>query len=146
MAKKFKFRLEPILKIRTEKVEEAKTSLHTAVRFRYEKEYEIENLTNIKKEFLNESPITYKAADMQASKDYVNNMDSQLQTKEEEKIRLLEIENQRRDVLNEALKEEKVITNLKEKKIEEYKEQLKREEANFLDEIGTNRYIKNMKD
>ena len=146
MAKKFKFKLEPILNIRTENVEEAKTSLYTAVRSRYKKEYEIENLNNIKEEFLNEPQITSKAADMQVYKDYVNNIDWQLQKKEEEKIKLLEIENQKREVLNEALKEEKVIIKLKEKKIEEHQKQLNKEEANFLDEIGTNRYIKNMKD
>jgi len=145
MAKKFKFRLEPILKIRTENVEEAKTSLNIAVRNRYEKEYEIENINNIKKEFLAEEQITSKAADMQASKDYMHNMDTQLIKKEDEKEKLMQIENQKREVLNEALKEEKVIINLKEKKLAEYQKELSKEEANFLDEIATSRYIKDMK-
>ena len=142
MAKKFKFRLEPVLKIRTEKVEETKKNLNIAVRSRYEKENEISNLNNIKKQFLAEPQVITKAADMQTAKDYVNNVDMQLQKKEEEKIKLLEIENQRREKLNEALKEEKVIVKLKEKKIAEHQQQINKEETDFLDEVGTNQFIK----
>jgi flagellar FliJ protein len=141
MAKKFNFRLEPILKIRTEKVEETKKSLSTAIRSRYEKEDEISNLNNQKKQFLTEPQITSKASDMQATKDYVNNMDGQLQKKEDEKIKLLEIENHRRERLNEALIEEKVIVKLKEKKITEHQQQIDKEEKLFLDEVGTNQFI-----
>lgn len=145
MAKKFRFKLEPILKIRTEKVEETKSILHTAMRNRYDKETEIEELNEVKKDFLSEPQIITKASDMQASKDYVNNMDWQLQKKEEEKIKLLEIENHRRDELNDALKEEKVIIKLKEKKIEEHQKILKKEEDDFLDEVGKNQYLRDKK-
>jgi len=143
MAKKFKFKLEPVLKIKTEKVLESKHSLNIAVRSRYEKENQIETLNEVKKDFLHSPQVTTKAADMQASKDYTNNINFQLQKAENEKIKLLNIEAQRRDRLNEALKEEKVIVKLKEKKIEEHQKILNKEETNFLDEIGNNKYIRN---
>jgi len=145
MPKKFKFKLEPILKIKTKKVEESKNSLNIVVRSRYEKENEIETLNEVKKDFISCPQITTKAADMQAVKDYVNNINFQIQKKENEKIKLLEIESHRRDRLNEAMKEEKVVVKLKEKKIEEYQKELNREESSFLDEVGTNQYIKNKK-
>ncbi len=145
MPKKFKFKLEPILKIKTEKIEESKNSLNAAVRNRYEKENEIEKLNDTKKNFLSEKQITLKAADMQASNDYIANINGQVQKKENEKAKLLEIENHRRHQLNEAMKEEKVIIKLKEKKTAEHQKELNREESNFLDEIGTNQYVRNKK-
>jgi flagellar FliJ protein len=145
MAKKFKFRLDPILKIRSEKVEKTKNFLNIAVRNRYEKEYEIEKLNNVKKEFLSKQQTYTKAVEMQTAKDYVNNIDMQLKKKDKEKEKLLEIEEQRRNQLNEALQEEKVIVKLKEKKLTEYQQQLYKEETNFLDEIGTNQFINNFK-
>ena len=78
---------------------------------------------------------------MQTTKDYMKNMDTQLKKKEIEKIKLLEIENKRREILNEALKEEKVIVKLKEKKIAEHQEKINKEEKDFLDEIGTIQFI-----
>ena len=145
MAKKFNFRLESVLKIRTEKVEETKNSLNVAVRNRYEKENEILTLTGEKKHFLAEPQIVLKASDMQATKDYMSSIDRQLEIKENEKIKLIEIEKYRLEKLNEALKEEKVIVKLKEKKLTEHQQKVNREETNFLDEVGTNQFISKFK-
>ena len=140
MAKKFRFRLEAVLKIRTEAVKEAKNSLNVALRHRYEKEMEIENLQQVKNEQLTQQMNSSKAKNMQTIKDYIVNLDNQILQKEKEK--LIEIENVRRERLNEAMKEEKVIEKLKEKKIAEHELELKREETNFLNEIATQQYMK----
>jgi flagellar FliJ protein len=142
MAKKFRFRLESILNLRSEKVDEAKNDLNVAIRYRNEKEDEIENLSNQKQQKLNEQNKFKKAQDMQALKDHINSIDYSIEKKNKEKEKLIEIENARRLRLNEAMKEEKVIMKLKEKKIEEHQHELLREETNFLDDIATQQYIK----
>jgi len=142
MAKKFRFRLETVLKIRTEKTEEAKNALNIALRNRYEKEMEIETLKKNKKEQLKKQTVTSKAQDMQTIKDYIVNLDNQIEYKEKEKEKLIEIENVRRTELNESMKEEKIIAKLKEKKFAEHNLELKREEDNFLNEIATQQYIR----
>jgi flagellar FliJ protein len=145
MAKKFKFRLEAILKLRTEKVDEAKNSLKAILQYRYAKEEEIATLQNNKQEFLTTQHNISKASDMQANKDYVKNLDAQIQKKEIEKEKILEIENERRKRLAEAVKEEKIILKLKEKKYEEYKQELNKEETKFIDEIATKKFIQKKK-
>jgi len=142
MAKKFRFRLETILKIRTEKTKEAKTAMNIALRNRYEKETEIETLQNIKKEQLKKQTVISKAQDMQTIKDYIANLDNQIEYKEKEKEKLIEIENVRRTELNEAMKEEKIIAKLKEKKLEKHKSDVKIEEDNFLNEVAIQQYIR----
>ena len=142
MAKKFRFRLEALLKIRADAVKEAKNSLNIALRYRYEKERQIENLKNVKQEQLEKRLNVSKAQDMQILKDHINSIDNQIANEELEKQKLIEIENARRMRLNEAMKEEKVILKLKEKKLQEHEQELKREETNFLDEIASQQYMK----
>jgi flagellar FliJ protein len=145
MAKKFKFKLESVLKLRSEKVDEAKNSFKTIMQYRYAKEEEIATLQNTKQDFLTQQHNITKASDMQANKDYVKNLDAQVEKKEVELEKIIEIENERRKRLNEAIKEEKIILKLKEKKYEEYKQELNKEETKFLDEIATNKFIKKSK-
>ena len=144
MAKRFRFKLEPILKMRTEKTKEAKNALSIALRNRYKKEMEIDTLQNTKKEQLEKQLKTSKAQDMQIIKDYIINLDNQIEHKKREKEKLVEIENMRLYELNEAMKEEKIITKLREKKLEKHKLELKREEDNFLNEVATQQYIKKL--
>jgi flagellar FliJ protein len=144
MAKKFKFRLETILKLRTEKVEESKASLNIAVQHRNAKETEIETLRQHKTAQINSPQTTAKAADMQVLRDYINALDNDIVKKEKEKTKLVEIENARRDRLNEAMQQEKVVLKLKEKKLNEYNLQVQREENNFMDEIATEQYIRKL--
>ena len=146
MAKKFKFRLETLLKIRTEAVEEAKNSLNVALRYRYEKERQIDELKNTKQEQLQKRLNVTRAQDMQILKDHINSLDAQIEKEEIEKQKLIEIENVRRMRLNEAMKEEKVILKLKEKKLQEHEKELKREETNFLDEIASLQYSKKLRE
>ena len=143
MAKKFIFRLEPVLKIRTEKVNEAKNSLRNILQFRYQKEDEIEALTNTKNEFMDAKQQTINAATMQANKDYMQNLNAQIVKKEQEKVKIIEIENERRDRLAESVKDEKILLKLKEKKETEYLKEIAAEETKFLDEVATTRYINN---
>lgn len=146
MAKKFRFRLESVLKLRTDNVNDAKNALMVVLQQRYNKEEEIKNLQTLKQDFLAQQMLAKTAADMQANKDYIRNLDAQVEIKEKEKEKIIEIENEKRRLLNEAVKEEKVLLKLKEKKYEEYQQELGKEETKFLDEIASNKFIKNMKD
>ena len=145
MAKKFRFRLETVLKLRTEAVEEAKNLLNVALRYRYEKEKEIEELKNQKQNQLEKQMNVNQAQDFQMLKDHITSLDKQIEKKEIEKQKLIEIENARRIRLNEAMKEEKIILKLKEKKIQEHKAELLKEETNFLDEIASQQYVKKLR-
>lgn len=146
MAKKFRFRLQSILEIRQNKVDEDKNALNVAIRFRNVKEEEIERVRAEKTNSMNWAENTTNALSMQAMKDYWNSLDAQIAKKEREKIKLIEIEDARRERLRESMKEEKVIARLKEKAKEEHRKALDKEEANFLDEVATQQYFRKEKD
>lgn len=142
MAKKFRFRLETVLKIKTEKVEEAKKQLQMAINLRYAKEREIAELVEQKQKECNRAYSKVKASEMQTAKDHINYLENLIIAEEKEKEKLIKIEDRRRIELNEAMKEEKIILKLKEKKLEEYNKDLALEETNFLNEIATQQHIK----
>ncbi len=146
MAKKFKFRLETVLNIKTKKVDEAKNELYKILSVRYEKEKYIADLESTKNQELKKSRETsLKAQEMQMFKDYINTINYNIQKAYKELEKVIEIENIKRNELNEALREEKALTKLKNKKLEEHKKELKTEETNFLNEIGNQIYLRSNK-
>ncbi|GAB1372943.1 flagellar export protein FliJ [Candidatus Kapaibacterium sp.] len=138
MSKKFNFKLEPVLKFRTEKVNRAKDSLSQAMRLRLDKEKQIQNTLDLKKEMFGDGKKSVKASDLHAVKSYIDNLDNEISKLENEKLQILEIENLRRQKLTVAMKDEKVLEKLKEKKLDFYNEEQKKEDTKFLDEISIN--------
>lgn len=142
MAKKFNFRLEPILKLKSHNVQIALDSLNQAVRIRSEKEESIKEHTEYRNTLIDSKSEHKKASDFVALYHHRDYIDNEIERLKLEKTRILEIENIRRKKLTNAMKEEKVLEKLKEKKIFNHKEDVRKEEGKFLDEIAINAHYK----
>ncbi len=141
MAKKFTFRLEPVLKLKTHKVQIALDSLNQAVRLRNEKEQMIIMQSDNRSNLIDLGVKSNKAGDIQAIFHHRDFIDNEIKKLEEEKKRIIEIENIRRTKLTNAMKEEKVLEKLKEKKQIIHQDEINKEEGKFLDEIAINTHI-----
>jgi flagellar protein FliJ len=130
MAKKFNFKLESVLKYRADKVSQAIDSLNQAVKIRIEKQKEINDTESRIIEIASKFDNKTKARDLQVRDSHI------VFLIEQEKKQIIEIESIRRLKLTRAMKDEKVLEKLKEKKLETYNEELKKEEGLVLDEIG----------
>jgi flagellar FliJ protein len=140
MAKKFTFKLETVLKLRSEKTEEAKTELQLIIRKRIEKEalIEEENARLIKHNSTrNEKK---KLEDIQAFYYHKEFIEQEIVRLNMELDNLLDIESLKRTKYNEALKEEKVLLNLKDKQKSQYMAELNRKEQIELDDIAIQQY------
>jgi flagellar FliJ protein len=141
MAKKFIFRLDPLLKLRNFKVKEAKEDLGKAVKIRLEKEKELNEMNNYFHSLLKTRKGLSSAAELQTQWHHKNYIEGELVTLETEGKKLLEIESVKRQLLTKAMKEEKVLEKLKERKELIYKEEIGKEETKELDEIGSKRHF-----
>lgn len=136
MAKKFNFRLESVLKLREQKVEEARDSLNQAVRIRLQKEEMLKSNQSIISGLRSDNSFTAKADSFQAKENYISYLEKENDKFGKEIEKVQEIENIRRSKLSQAMKEEKVLTKLKDKKSEDHRIELLREENELMDEIS----------
>ncbi|MCX6147599.1 MAG: flagellar FliJ family protein [Candidatus Kapabacteria bacterium] len=141
MAKRFSFRLESVLKIRTHKAELAKEELNKVIAYKLEKERKKDNFIVEIKTTIQKSKRT-SIADFQANYQYKSFLEEEIKKLEGEILRILEIEVIRRTALAEALKDQKVIEKLKEKKQEDYRLEMNQLDAIFFDELAINRFDK----
>lgn len=140
MAKKFSFRLEPLLRLRSHKVSEAKDSLSSVLRVRFAKDEVISERAGYKSELLKKQYISSKVSDLQVRIAHKSFVEKEIEKATKERNQLLEIEKLRRNKLNDAMKNEKILQKLKDKKIEQYNYESNLEENNFIDEIAVSRY------
>lgn len=136
MAKKFNFKYNSILKLRAEKVNQAQELLFQAERIKIEKQKIIAEYKNYINGLLNNNTKNNKISDFQNIAYHKQFINSEIEKLEKEKVQIDEIISLRRNKLNEAMKDEKVLEKLKEKKLNCYKEELNKEETKFLDEIS----------
>jgi flagellar FliJ protein len=136
MAKKFNFKYNSILKLRTEKVNQAQELLFQAERIKIEKQKIITEYKNYINGLLNNNTNKNKISELQNIAYHKQFINSEIEKLEKEKVQIDEIISLRRNKLNEAMKDEKVLEKLKEKKLNSYKEELNKEETKFLDEIS----------
>jgi len=78
----------------------------------------------------------YSAADLQAQISHENAVKEEIIKLEKEKEQLLEIESLKRDKLTVAMKEEKILEKLKEKKLIIHNEDASKEEMKVLDDLA----------
>ncbi len=136
MAKKFVYRLESLLQLRQQNTRIAKTEFALALNERANKEKQINDLIEYKKELNSVNLQSLKITDLiylQSHKQSIVELTKQL---EEQKNILLEKERIKQQKYLIALQEEKVLTKLKDKKIEEHIRKLNKEEQIQLDEIA----------
>ncbi|MCL5991667.1 MAG: hypothetical protein M1419_06145 [Bacteroidetes bacterium] len=138
MAKSFKFRLEPVLKLRAHKVEESKRELRNAAGKRRRKEEEIEDKENYLAKILKAQKGLTKASDLQAGHFHKTYIRDELKILGKEKLKLIDKETEKRDILNVVMKDEKILIKLKEKQLKAFEYEAEREDVIILDEIARN--------
>ncbi len=136
MAKKFKFRLDPLLKLKSHKVERAKEMLSEISHLRFTKEDERERSIAYLEEMMKQHKKSGNVLQMQAASYHNAFIRSQIEKLAKEIEKLKEIENIRRMQLNKAMQEEKVLSKLREKKKLSHQHEILKEENAFMDEIS----------
>jgi flagellar export protein FliJ len=138
MAKSFKFRLEPVLRLRSHKVEESKRELRNAANRRRRKEEEIEEKEIYLAGITKAPKGLTKASELQAGHFHKVYIREELKKLDKEKLKLIGIETEKRDRLNDDMKDEKILIKLKEKQLKAYEYDAEREDVIRLDEIARN--------
>lgn len=142
MAKKFNFRMDSLLRIRSHKVDTAKDELAKVVAFRNSKE-------EIKQNYINEIELISSQKGKMNLDDLRGNfhrksfLKDEITKVESEIERIKELENVKIQQLQAAMREEKVLINLKDKKYQGYLQEMKAEENIMFDEISLTRFITN---
>ncbi len=144
MTKKFNFKLDTVLRLRTDKTEEAKTELQLIIRKRIEKEQLIDEQF-AKLDIHNKTRKEHKKLEeIQAFYYHKEFISQEIKKLKMELDNLLDIESLKRTKYNEALKEEKVLLKLKEKKKSEFMAEVEHKEQLELDEIAIRQYTNKM--
>jgi flagellar protein FliJ len=138
MAKKFNFRLDPVLKVRSYKVKEAKEDLGKTVSERVKAELEIESKQEYLNNFMQSQKGKISALDLQAHWNHKAYVEGEISNLSEERSNLLMQEDKKRTILEKAMVKEKVISKLKERRKFEYEDTINKEEVKEMDEITRN--------
>lgn len=140
---KFKFELESLLEFRRQEEQTSKQAYLLALQSVNEAKQAIANLLNNKNEMFNYS--SNRVNLLQMHRQYLREIDNQL-------IVLNERQQQCEMKVKEAMtglidkqKNRKVIEKLYEKRLVEYQIELRKNEQQFLDEIGTQNFMRNDK-
>lgn len=138
--KKFNFKFESILNVRNHKVNLAKEDLAKVIK---EKVKRLDLISDYNTEIndLLESK-SYDVLFLQSRNNRIEHLKVLIANLNKEIINIEEIENVRRKKLAELLKEEKIMEKLKEKDYEKFKDEYKKFENNFIDEIANQRAFK----
>lgn len=145
MAKKFTYRLEPLLNLRAFRTNQAKEELAKILRLRFRKEQIIEEKIEYKNNLIAKKYTSGKASDIQERIAHKALVEKEIEKHIQDKNQLLEIEKLRQNKYIEAKKDEMILEKLKEKKLEEYKTETLKEESNFIDEIAIMGFIRKEK-
>lgn len=143
--KKFQFKLERLLEIRKDREEEQKIVLAKASG-EYQKEVmrkqavldNVEGFRNQLKSIPNPGLSQYQAYDvmLQHSDAAIAEIDKEIEKRKRVMDREMEI-------YVKLKQDRRAVELLKEKRYKQYQEEAQKEEGAFLDEIGTNNYLKN---
>jgi flagellar export protein FliJ len=138
MAKKFVFRLEAVLSIRTKAVEDAKIALGKTLSERTAKEQEIRQQEEYISTLMSNTDVRGRSSALmiEAQWHHLRVAKKDLQQLEEQKAQLLRLEADKRRKLALALQQEKALLQLKEKQLQEYVRAEDHAEQAFLDDIA----------
>lgn len=140
----FKFKLASVLSLK-EKMEDSKkrelgAAIIKAEEVRFEKEtlasYKQEAIKEVKEQNMGTIDVQY----LQAFNQYSLRIDKEIEKKADELIKADQMVHSKRQELLEAVKERKILENLKEIQQEAHNEEEKREEQRILDDIVTYKY------
>lgn len=142
MAKKFVYRLESLLNLKSFKVKEIEESIQKVLYYRYQTESEIQKNEEYLASLNGQKNGSFKVIEIQALNYHKEYIKDEIRELRAQLTRIIEIENILRMRLVEAMKEEKVLQKLKEKEFDAYKTALNKEETKFLDEISIHKEIR----
>lgn len=142
MAKKFIYRLESLLNLKSFKVKEIEESIQKVLLYRNQTESEIAKNENYLATLNGQRYGAFKAIEIQALNYHKEYVKEEIRELREQLARIIEIENIFRMKLAEAMKEEKVLQKLKERDYEDYKMLINKEESKLLDEISIQKEIR----
>lgn len=135
--KKFRFRLESLLDLRTKKSQTAKEALGEVIRQRatveLSKQERLLYLHGVN-DLLTQGKVT--VLECKAHIDHRSAVQEVINSLNDELKRLDELESVRRNHLRQAMIDEKAISTLREKKVVEYEYHSKKEEQDFLDDLA----------
>lgn len=140
----FKYRLEPILTLKEKLEDSKKRELGLAYQSYEQVNAEKEELVKAKEQAYEEvKNQSHEKIDVQQLKQfryYMHYMNQAIDLKTKEVERAANILEAKREALIAAVKERKILENLKDIHLEEYREEEKRKENSVLDEIVTYKY------
>lgn len=148
--KKFKFRLEKVLKLRENREEEIQVILARAVEKRDQARADLKGLqthrNNMaqKLEYFKSNP--YGVEDLLIYQGYIDNVDSRIRRHHNYISELDKEVDEIRALLLQATKEKKMLETVKDKQECRHKYDLKRKENGFFDEIGVIRSARKLLD
>ncbi|MCX7879664.1 MAG: flagellar export protein FliJ [Ignavibacteria bacterium] len=142
MAKKFIFRLESLLNLKSFKVKEIEEAIQRVLYFRYQTEEEIAENEEYLASLNNSKNGLFRAFDIQVQNNHKDFVKNEIIKLRQQLDRINEIEQILRNRLSEAKKEEKILEKIKEKKFIEHQIEQNREETKLLDEISINKEIR----
>ena len=138
MSKRFTFRLESLRRLRQHKTNEAKISLGEVSQMCVAKVQEIQALQRYHDEIKGNTGLM-KVMNHQMRSEHALAVKEDLKRLAAELVNLREIEALRRMKLTEAMKEEKILDSLRDKKEIQHKHDLLVEEQGMMDEIASRR-------
>lgn len=143
MAKKFIYRLETLLNLKSFKVKEIEESIQKVLYYKLQTEIELRKNEEYLAELNSPRDGYYKAIEIQALNYHKDFIKEEINELKNELARIIEIENLLRARLTDAMKEEKVLQKLKERQYEEYVVSINREENKLLDELSIQKEVRN---
>lgn len=146
----FKYRLEPILTLKEKLEESKKRELGLAHQHHERIKDEKEMLVKAQEKAYESAKIQFdekvNVRQLRQLGYYSNYIRKTIELKNQEMSLAEKKVEQRREELIEAVKERKILENLKEIHFEDYKEEEKRKENNTIDEIVTYKYSSNQEE
>jgi flagellar FliJ protein len=139
MAKKFIYRFDSILRLREYNTQLARESLNFAVKIKNDKLDLIEDHNNTINNNSKIGEVRLTAFELQTTHHNINFIREEIKKIGDEIKELDEIIGVRRSKLTEAMKDEKIMEKLKEKKLNDYLYELNKEETAVFDEIAGRR-------
>jgi flagellar FliJ protein len=143
--KKFEFKLETVLKMRIRHEEQCQKDLRDAEKLRSEAARQVEIRNDQIEEtvkFYQQSMLKFDLFTVTNYQDYLQwltrMLESELEQLEECDRRVAFARNR----LIEASKEKKIVEKLKERAYQQYQAEALRTDIQFLDELGTNRFVR----
>ena len=140
----FKFSLEPVLSLREKIEDNKKRELGEATQHREKVYKEKLYLEQIKEEALNltrrQSRETVNVLELRTLNQYNSYMVKAVQNKEDELDKAKQLVDEKREALLEAVKDRKILDNLKTIHKENFEEEEKRAEQRILDDMVTYRF------